>query len=265
LQTLSFTTDNKAINKDMTKQLDILDELLEAKQLFFEGLKNEFSVQHVLELRAKSAFLAKEKPKKQPKMIVNTTSNVELFELLRTLRNDIAQREDLVHFQVFTQKSLYAMCEMLPTSKQELKAIHGMGKTRIEKYGTEILEVIKNYCEENDVEISQSAPVFEVSKPKRQKGDTKKVSLELFKTGKSLEEIAEYRELNPNTIFGHLASFIPSGEVKVTDLMPESHYAELKAIIPTKTFENLSDLKHQIDDKYSYAELRLVVNELSKH
>ena len=44
--------------------------------------------------------------------------------------------------------------------------------------------------------------------------------------------------------------------------MSSTHYKELKAIIPTLTFENLSDLKHQIDDKYSYGELRLVLQEL---
>ncbi|WP_299115514.1 helix-turn-helix domain-containing protein [uncultured Winogradskyella sp.] len=263
LQTLNFTTDNKAITKDIAKQLDTLEELLGAKLLYFESLKKGFNTQHFLELRAKSVFLAKEKPKKQHnKAVIDSTANLELFELLRILRNEIANREDLVHFQVYTQKSLYAMCELLPTSKEELKTIHGMGKTRIDKYGTEILQVIKEYCADNDITVSHNVSMFETQKPKRKKGDTKKISLELFKAGKSIEEIAKDRELNSNTIFGHLASFITSGEVKVMDLMSESHYSELKAIIPAKIFENLSDLKHQLDEKYSYGELRLVVNEL---
>ena len=46
--------------------------------------------------------------------------------------------------------------------------------------------------------------------------------------------------------------------------MSKTNYSELKKIIPTKTFENLSDLKHQIDDKFSYGEIRLVINELSE-
>ena len=66
-----------------------------------------------------------------------------------------------------------------------------------------------------------------------------------------------------NTIFGHLASFIPSGEVKITDLISEKHYKELKALIPKHTFENLSDLKSQIADKYSYGEIRLVLDDIS--
>jgi len=264
LKALVFTTDNKAIEKDINKQYDTLEELLATKLLYFEGLKNAFNVQQLIELRAKSVFLAKDKPKKQRKAIIDGTTNIELFELLRELRNQIAKREDLVHFQIFTQKSLYAMCEMLPTSNQELKEVHGMGKTRIDKYGSEILKVIKDYCEENNIEVSNAISVFEDLKPKKQKGDTKKISLELFITGKSIDQIALERELNVNTIFGHLAGFIPSGEIKITDLMSKANYSQLKKIIPTKTFENLSDLKHQINDKYSYGEIRLVLEDLSK-
>ncbi|WP_458627632.1 helix-turn-helix domain-containing protein [Winogradskyella sp. PC D3.3] len=262
LKELNFSTDNKAIQKDIDKQLDTLEELLETKLSYFEGLTDGFNTDTFLSLRAKSVFLGKEKPKKQRKTIIDGTTNVELFELLRELRNQIAKREGLVHFQIFTQKSLYAMCELLPTSKQELKEVHGMGKTRIEKYGSDILKVITDYCNENDIETSNDHSVFDELKPKKRKGDTKKISLDLFKSGKSIDQIALERELNSNTIFGHLADFIASGEVKITDLMSSTHYKELKAIIPTLTFENLSDLKHQIDDKYSYGELRLVLQEL---
>ena len=265
LKFLGYTTDNKAVEKDINKHLDNLEELLETKKSYFLGLQKGFDANKFLELRAKSVFLTKEKPKKQRKAVIEGTDNIELFEQLRKLRNDIAQREDLAHFQIFTQKSLYAMCELLPISKQELKAVHGMGKTRIEKYGNEILKVIIDYCKENDIETSKNTSVFEESIPKRRKGDTKRISLELFKIGKSIDQIALERELNTNTIFGHLASFIPSGDIKITDLMSKSHYKELKDLIPTKTFENLSDLKHQIDEKYSYGELRLVINELSKN
>lgn len=266
LKVFSFTTDNKALENDINKLYDTLEELLLTKLLYFEGLKNNFNVQKFLELRAKSIFIGKEKPKKQRKSVLDGTSNVELFELLRELRNQIAKRENLIHFQVFTQKSLYAMCEILPTSKRELKEIHGMGKTRIEKYGSEILQVIISYCEENNIDSTNNISIFEESipKPKRKKGDTKKTSLDLFKAGKSIEQIALERELNSNTIFGHLASFIATGEVKITDLMSKTNYSELKKIIPTKTFDNLSDLKHQIDDKYTYGEIRLVLDEFSK-
>ena len=263
-KTFNFSTDNQAVKKDINKQLDTIEELLATKQLYFKGLLNGFNVNEFLKLRADSVFLAKDKPKKPRKAVFDGTTNVELAELLRLLRNEIAQREDLIHYQVFTQKALYEMCETLPINKKELKAVNGMGKVRVEKYGTEILNVIREYCDENDIETSNKEPVFEELKPKRQKGETKKISLELFKSGKSIQEIALERELNENTISGHLASFIPSGEVKITDLVSKAHYKELKELILKYKFENLSDLKYQLDDKFSYGEIRLVMQELTK-
>ena len=262
LKTFGFTTDNQAVGSDITKNLDALEELLAAKILYFNGLAKGFNAKQFLELRAKSVFLGKEKPKKPRKAIIGGTSNVELFDLLRVLRNDIAQEKDLIHYQVFTQKALYEMCETLPTNKKELLQVNGMGRTRVEKYGTAILKVIKAFCDENDIETSNEVDIFVVEKPKKKKGDTKKESLELFKSGKSTQDIAHERELNENTIFGHLASFIPSGEIVITDLMSIEHYEELKETIPKKTFENLSDLKQQVDEKFSYGELRLVLEEM---
>ena len=264
LKTFAFTTDNQAVGGEITKQLDKFEELLSAKLLYFNGLLGGFKAMQFLELRAKSVFNGKEKPKKARKTVIEGTSNVELFEKLRMLRNDIAQEKDLIHYQIFAQKTLYEMCETLPTNKQELLKVNGMGRTRVEKYGSAILKVIKAYCDEHDVETSAEVEIFDDPKPKRKLGDTKKVSLELFKSGKSVQQIADERELNANTIFGHLASYISSGEVEITDLMSVEYYNELKIIIPKKKFENLSDLKHQMDDKYSYGELRLVVEDLRK-
>ncbi|WP_299276541.1 helix-turn-helix domain-containing protein [uncultured Psychroserpens sp.] len=261
---LTFSTDNKALEKDMNKQFDAFEELLSSKLLYFEGLKKGFNVSSFLELKAKSVFLVKEQPKKTRKSVIEGTTNIELFELLRELRNTIALREDLIHYQIFTQKALYEMCENLPTNKMELNAVNGMGKVRVEKYGNDILKVIRAYCEDHNIETSVDLEIFEKPKSKRKKGDTKKESLALFKLGKSIESIADERALNSNTILGHLASFMSTGEVKITDLISEEHYNELKEIIPKHSFENLSDLKHQIDEKYSYAELKLVLEELSK-
>lgn len=260
---IGFTTDNKTIEKDLVKYLDTIEEFILAKSLFFAKLKSGFNASTFLEARAKSVFLSKDKPKKPRKTVIDGTTNVELFELLRELRNNIAQEKDLIHYQIFTQKALYEMCETLPTNKKELLEVNGFGKTRVEKYGNQILQVIRDYCDDNDLETSKEVEIFDKPKTKRQKGDTKRISLELFKNGKALEQIAFERELNVNTIVGHLASFISSGEVKVTDLISEKHYKELNEMIPKYKFENLSDLKHQIDDKYTYGELRLVLNELN--
>lgn len=262
LDTINYTTDNKAIEKDIVKYVDILEELLIIKQSYFNGFKQGFSTQEFLELRAKSIFLKKDKPKKARSSVVDGTVNIELFELLRELRNAIANENDLIHYQIFTQKALYEICEVLPVNKQQLMDINGFGKVRVDKYGSQILEVIRAYCDENDIETDDTISFQEMPQPKEKmkKGDSPKGSLEMFQSGKTIPQIADERELAETTIFGHLSKFIASGEVKVTDLISETHYEELLKIIPKHKFENLSDLKQQLDHKYGYHEIRLILS-----
>ncbi|MEO8934922.1 MAG: helix-turn-helix domain-containing protein, partial [Xanthomarina sp.] len=235
----------------------------ESKLLYLTEFANGFNSHTFLELRAKATFITKEKPKKLRKIAIEGTSNVVLFELLRELRDQIAKENDLVHFQIFNQKSLYDMCEILPTSREELLQVHGMGKIRVQKYGDAILKVITDYCDENHIEKPQSNHQIEFSPINNVKVDTKKISLTLFKAGKSIQEIADERALNETTIFGHLASFIPTKEVEITDLMSEIHFKELKKAIPKMKYENLSDLKHLLDEKFTYGEIRLVLEMLN--
>jgi hypothetical protein len=260
----NYTTDNKAVEKDINKQLDTIEELLATKLSYFKGLAEEFNTQKFLELRANAVFLTKDVPKKTKTIAIEGTTNKDLFERLRRLRDVIAKDKDLIHYQVFTQKSLYEMCEKLPTTSKELLSITGFGKIRVKKYGDAILKVITDYWIENDIEASYNKEIFEETTPRKQKGESKKISLSLFKSGKSIEDIAQDRGLTTGTITAHLASFIPTKEIKITDLMSKSHYKELKEIIPTLKFESLADLKHQIDVKYSYTDLRLVLNDLNK-
>lgn len=266
LNVLSYTTDNKAIEKEFEKQLETLDELLTVKRSYFNGFKNGFSTQEFLELRAKSVFLKKNAPKKAKSTIVDGTVNIELFELLRELRNDIAAENDLIHYQIFTQKALYEICEVLPINKQQLLEINGFGKVRVDKYGSQILEVIRAYCDENNIETDDTLEFQEPvsSKKKLKKGDSYNISLQLYQDGKSISDIAKQRELAETTIFGHLSKFVATGEVKVGDLISEAHYEELQQLIPKQSYENLSDLKTKLDQKYSYNEIKVVLETLKK-
>ncbi|UMB54797.1 helix-turn-helix domain-containing protein [Lutibacter sp. A64] len=259
----NYTTDNKTVETDIDKQLDIIEAFLITKLSYFKNLTVGFSTLKFLELRANAVFLAKQTPKKAKVIVVDGTVNKELFERLHKLRDTIAKKNDIKHYQVFSQKALYSLCEILPTTSKELLSINGFGKIRIKKYGEAILKVITDYWIENDIEVVKDNMFFEEKPLRKKKGSSKKISLKLFKSGKTIEEIAEERGLSSETITTHLASFIPSKEVEITDLISKSHYKELKELIPTMTFENLSDLKHQIDDKYSYTDLRLVVNYLN--
>ena len=254
LDDLRFTTDNKAVKLDITKHLDTLGNLLAIKLYCFKGLKNGFETLKYLDLRARASFQEDEKPKRVKEDFVASTEHKELFETLRELRKVLSEEEDIPPYQVFTQKALFEMCQVLPTTAGELRAISDIGKIRLEKYGSEILEVIKDYCKENEIELKKA------SKTVPKKSGTQQISYELFKGGMSIFEIAKERDLTTGTIEGHLTTYLALGKIKITDLMPEEKYIELKNILKTVPHEGFSDLKSKIDEKYSYGDLRMVKN-----
>ncbi len=257
----SFDTDNKALMKDFSKHVETIEELISQKILILKGLKDSFNVKKYLELRAEASLLKMEKKKKRKKRdLSKMLEHTDLFDALRELRSEFAFDEDVHHFQIFTQESLYQMCEVLPVTKKQLKKINGIGKVRLQKYGEAIIEIIKAYCIANNIEMKDDEPEIKLDKK-----NTKMISLELFQQGLSPEEIAKKRELVKSTIMGHLTHFIPTGEVKITDLIEEDRYLEIKKFIEEAgEFEGLSDLRAKCNEKYDYGELRLVVNSLKK-
>ena len=65
-----------------------------------------------------------------------------------------------------------------------------LGKRKIDQFGAGIIEIIQYYCTENNIEKGK-IPLQEVStKEKKPKVDTKKVSFDLFQSGKTIAEIA---------------------------------------------------------------------------
>ena len=171
---------------------------------------------------------------------------------LRELRDEIRIAENIPAFQIFTQETLYAMCDELPRTEKELLKIAGMGKIRVGKYGEEILEVIEKYCSENGINK------FNEQK-KEDKKPTKQISFELFKSGLSVKEIAKERSLTSGTVESHLASFIPSGEVDILELIPLKKYKKLIKSIEETEFKNLTELKEKVDKSYTFMELRMVL------
>ena len=71
--------------------------------------------------------------------------------------------------------------------------------------------MIKNYCVEKD--LLADPPKSPVPTPASSKLDTKRVSLDLYKSGRTIDQIAAERNLKPGTIEGHLAYFIARGDL----------------------------------------------------
>ncbi|RCS26732.1 helicase [Polaribacter sp. WD7] len=249
LSKIEFSSDNKGVKKDFTNQLDNLQEKLSEKVFALNKMTDGFKVEKYLQVRA-DAVLQKTAPKKKQKL--STRKDPLLALKLRELRDEIRIAENIPAFQIFTQETLYAICDALPRSEKELLKVKGMGKIRFKKYGEEILEVIENYCKENGINK------FNEQK-KEDKKSTKQITLELFKSGLSQKEIAKQRSLTINTIQSHLMTFIPSGDVDILELIPLKKYKKLITEIEAVEFKSLTELKEKVDDSFSFMELRMAL------
>lgn len=92
------------------------------------------------------------------------------------------------------------------------------------------------------------------------KGQTRILSLELYRQGKSVEEIAASRGLSPMTIEGHLASFVATGEIDIEELVPLDKVAPILKVIEETDITALSAIKEKLSNDFSYGEIKAVVS-----
>jgi hypothetical protein len=93
-----------------------------------------------------------------------------------------------------------------------------------------------------------------------QRGDSNRLSLQLFREGQSIAEIARQRSLTISTVEGHLASFIFTGEVEVKELVPEHKIGPILAVIKEIGGGSLGPIRSRLGNEYSFGEIRAVVN-----
>ncbi len=85
----------------------------------------------------------------------------DLFGLLKQLRFELSKSEEIPAFCVFSNKTLDDLIEKLPQNLDELKEVYGFGKTKIEKYGLQVLEITKNYKKEENPRIKKEDNIVE--------------------------------------------------------------------------------------------------------
>lgn len=65
------------------------------------------------------------------------------FEALRTWRRNRARAADVPAFVVFTDQTLRALAERRPTNRSQLASTPGIGPAKLERYGDEVLEILR--------------------------------------------------------------------------------------------------------------------------
>lgn len=96
-------------------------------------------------------------------------------------------------------------------------------------------------------------------KGKPAKGSSQKESLDLFLSGKSVEEIASLRGLVLSTIHSHLAQFVLSGEIRAVELISQERINTILKVMGDEN-ESSSVIKDKLGPEYSFNDIRIVQN-----
>lgn len=205
---------------------------------------------------------------KEPVIYQQHSYEKELFEDLKKLRNRLAHEENVPAYLIFSDSSLLDLATYLPLTKEDLPLISGFGAFKIERYGAPFLEVIQDYCNEyslpSRMELKQPARAKKTKAPKitvvrERASDTKKVSYDMYRSGKTISEIATERELALTTIETHLSYYVGIGDLDVNELVKEEKQELIAAAAIKHGRLSLKLLKDNLPDGISYGEIRMMV------
>jgi ATP-dependent DNA helicase RecQ len=185
----------------------------------------------------------------------------ELFEQLRELRRTLAEEQNVPPYVVFSDKSLHDMCRLLPATPEAMLTVNGVGRTKLERYGTTFLSVISSWFADNPEIKPPEPPPLMVRKPAAAAKDSSTISesAELAGKGLSLEEIAAQRGLKPTTIAGHLASWIEEGnQLTIDSLVDREKRNLLEEQFAIHGTEFLKPVVEALKDRVTYDDARIV-------
>ena len=85
----------------------------------------------------------KAKPPKIEKLPVDISSmDQDLFQRLKTWRNNLAKEKNVPAYVILSNKSLQYIAAELPSNEQQLLEINGIGQKKLESFGKEILALV---------------------------------------------------------------------------------------------------------------------------
>lgn len=128
-----------------------------------------------------------------------------LFEVLRTMRRELAEERQVPAFVILSDATLKALAAMRPTDIEGLLKVPGIGEHKKGQFGEQITRVIREYCEANELPTDLSAP--KSADKKKEIGRLTATAIAarpLFEKGADLESIAAELGRAKSTMWGYL-------------------------------------------------------------
>ncbi len=190
--------------------------------------------------------------------------NVELYNVLKNWRDKICEETNMPIYIVANRATLTEIATYLPLNKKDLLQLSGFGKAKVDKYGDDILQYVEEYCSRNNVATNMAAKENNPKRERREKSDeiktdTKTLSYNLFKEGKSVTEIAKERNFAVSTIEGHLAWFVGNGDIDINKMVSLEKQLLVRAAAKSHGISSHKILKDNLPENITYSEIRLVM------
>jgi nucleoside-triphosphatase THEP1 len=96
-------------------------------------------------------------------------------------------------------------------------------------------------------------------KEKKEKPDTKKISYDLYKEGKTIEDIAKERGMAFTTIEGHLAYYAGLGLIDVKQFVSEEKISNIITVSKSLDTTLFGPIKQSLGEDYTYSEIRFAM------
>lgn len=265
LQTLSeieIETDNKEVRKALQDAMKRLMSELHVKGACLSECEKGFATAVYLSARSKAAI---ETPKGQkplkPAPGYTISKYPEFYGLLKSWRDRKAESLNLPGHMVLPRRTLLGIADELPATAGALTGIKGMGKKKMKRFGPEIMEMIISFCKEKNIVMPPEQPVEAVS-GSTAKEDTKRLSLELLISGKTVAEIAAIRKLKIGTIEEHLSFLVGTGQLDVNKAVSSDKIARISDYFKEAPDMRLGPAKAALGDDVSYGEIKCVLRHL---
>jgi DNA-binding CsgD family transcriptional regulator len=259
-------TEHRETANIINEYLNQLFLALYVQNYFLQYCKEPFSVTTFLQHKIKFAqprinISCYASGKKQSSSDV---ANAELYDTLKRWRDMVCEESGAPIYMVANQNALKEIATYLPFTKKDLMQLSGFGKAKAEKYGEDILDVVQDYCSRNNLESNMAAKEENPKRERKEKSVEEKtptniISFNLFKEGKTIEEIAKERNFSIVTIEGHLSHFVGTGEIDINKMLSQQKQILIKAAIKIHGRESLKTLKENLPEDISYGEIRMVM------
>lgn len=196
--------------------------------------------------------------RKEKMRIVEAAVNDGLFLQLKELRKQLATEENVPPFVIFSDKSLKDMSAKMPKSLEEFLAVQGVGEAKQQKYGEIFIGKITAYVNENP-NIEQPAQTL-IPVKKERKESSHLDSLQLYKEGLNVKEIAEKRDLSVITIENHLLRCAKEGlDIDFDAWIPAKYEMQIEEAIRTHGYGLLKPLKESLPDEVTYFMIKAAI------